>query len=405
MCSTGARFTSAIALVILLGWPAAARAQPAGQQSVREAAKTLLGGGFSDPEIDAVATILALQIATFPVGTSSGGFTFRFNDPTGAFVRRSPSFGPLFAERASTLGEEGRFTLGVSSQSTRFVSFEGHRLRNGALRSRIVFDGQSVDVDRFTFDVSTQTTSIAANVAVGETVDIGLIVPIVRTSLTGTASSLDFASLRRVERVVEAAGTGLGDIVLRGKWNFLDRQKSGLAGLLEVILPTGAEERLAGTGRVRIRPVFIASAEIGSFSPRVNLGYTFGGEGARIRPGGEFLPVIEGANAGDEFNYTLGGDVSPTQTVTVFADLVGRSLRDVARFDSGQRLIAMPGIGPIPIETFVARTGTLHTRLAAIGAKVTILQSGLLSFGLLFPLNEGGLRPGLTPVVGLEYTF
>ena len=97
MRDTAARFTVVIAVVTVLLSPVGAAAQQTGPQSVREAAKTLLGAGFTESEIDSVATSLALQIATFPVGTSSGGFTFKFDRRTGAFVRRTESFGPLFA--------------------------------------------------------------------------------------------------------------------------------------------------------------------------------------------------------------------------------------------------------------------------------------------------------------------
>ena len=37
--------------------------------------------------------------------------------------------------------------------------------------------------------------------------------------------------------------------------------------------------------------------------------------------------------------------------------------------------------------------------------RVQVLGTGLISAGLVFPLNEGGVKAGLTPVVGFEYTF
>ena len=92
--------------------------------------------------------------------------------------------------------------------------------------------------------------------------------------------------MQREERTVDTAQTGLGDVVLRGKWNFLERPRGGLAAVLDVFVPTGSEERLASTGHLRIRPQFVASAESGGFSPHVNIGYTFGGAGVRDCVGG-----------------------------------------------------------------------------------------------------------------------
>ncbi len=392
---------SAVMIVLLSHVPAAATAQQAAPDTVRDAAKRLLGAGFTPQEIDAVATVLALQIATFPVSTSLGGFTL---DETGAPVA-TRSFGSSFVERALTIGRPGSFTLGVSAQATQFESFEGRRLRNGELRSRTIIGSQVVDVDRFTFNVRTQTTTVALNVAVDRHVDLGVIVPLVRTSLTGTSSSLVPFSPQRDERTVDAVAAGLGDVVARAKWNFLERPHGGLAVLIEGYLPTGSEDRLSSAGRWRLRPVFIASAEGGSFSPHVNVGITLGGAGASVRDNAPFLPVIERAEPGREINYSAGADVSPAKDLTVYADIIGRSLRSVVRFEAGEGLLEVPGFGAMPLETFVARQGTLNTRLASIGAKLTVLENGLISAGVLFPLNEGGLKSGVTPVVGFEYQF
>jgi len=397
-----------VRVVVLLSLalvPHAVLAQAPPARTVRDAAKSLLGTGFSDADIDAVATVVAMQIATFPIGTSSGGFTYRFNPATKSLELKKQSFGPLFAERASTLGSQGTFALAISAQSTRWESIEGQNLRNGDLRSRTALGNEFLDLNRFTFDVSTQTTVLSATLAADDDKDVGIIVPIVRTSLTGTRSSLSTTPPLRTEQIQDVAGTSLGDVVVRGKWNFVDRAHYGLTALLEVFLPTGSEEQLAGTGQFRLRPMFVASAEAGSFSPHVNVGFTVGGGGVRVNDNFPFLPVIEEAEPGHEFNYTLGADVTPAGPLTLFADLIGRSLRSVVRFDSGARLVDVPGLGFIPVESFIAHEGTLHTRLGAIGARTMVLGKGLISAAILFPLNEGGLKPGLTPVIGLEFTF
>src|SRR4029079_10757007 len=45
---------------------------------------------------------LVSQLPTFPLGSSSGGFTYRFDAAIGAAKRSSETFGPVFAERALT---------------------------------------------------------------------------------------------------------------------------------------------------------------------------------------------------------------------------------------------------------------------------------------------------------------
>ncbi len=409
--------TDALVIVVTL----AATFVPAtahGQRTVREAARALLGAGFArEADIDSVANVLALQIATFPVGSSSGGFTLMPDpaDPKSYKIKKT-SFGPSFAERASTLGAKFAYSLGVNAQSTRFVEFEGRGLRNGDLASTIVVDNRLVELNKYTFDVSTQTTSVVANVGLRDNLDVGVIVPIVRTSLTGTSSILSPTG-QRAETVVDVTNSGIGDVTFRGKWNFYPRPAEGkpmragapaLAALVDLSLPTGDEERLSTTGRWRLRPMLIASADFGAdagFAPHVNLGYTFGGPGATIRDQWPLLPEIVSAEAGDEINYIVGAEAWPSPVLTVFVDLIGRALRNVARFDEGRRIVEVPGLGPLDVGALVAREGTLNVRLAAVGARVQVLGKGLISASLLFPLNSGGVKPGVTPVVGFEYAF
>ena len=47
---------------------------------------------------------MATQFSTFPLGSSTGGMTYVFDDTVGTFRRGTNSFGPSFAERALTIG-------------------------------------------------------------------------------------------------------------------------------------------------------------------------------------------------------------------------------------------------------------------------------------------------------------
>jgi hypothetical protein len=268
-------------------------------------------------------------------------------------------------------------------------------------------EGRLRNLNRYTFDVSTQTTSIFANVGITPKLDAGIIVPIVRTSLSGTSSTLQPTGLL-AERVVDAASAGVGDIMVRGKWNFYDRGPGSLAALVDVSLPTGDEDRLTTTGQVRVRPMLVASADFGEsigFSPHVNLGYAFGGSGVTVIDRDPLLPEIVSAEIGGEFNYVVGAEAWPSPQLTVFIDLVGRVLRDVARFDAGRRIVEVPNVGPLDVGVLIAREGSLNLRLGSVGARAQLLGKGIISASLLFPLNSGGVKPGVTPVVGFEYTF
>jgi hypothetical protein len=392
------RSTPVVALAVLL----TSRPSFAQQGNLRLAAGQLLGGAVTTSDINAVATALAQQIATFPVGTTSEGSLI---DPaTGALTPTSTTSGPFFAERAQTLGAQGMLSVGVSIQTTHFVSFEGRSVSNGDLRTRAGLGGAIVDVDQYTFNVSTRTVIISASYAADDNLDIGVVIPIVDVSLNGTANSIDPRTLLPTARIVDAAASGLGDMVLRGKFYFFRRGGGGVSAVVDAFLPTGSEDRLSGTGRLRLRPMLVASATSHNFSPHVNVGYTFGGPGASLRTATGYLPTVASGAVGDEINFTLGADVTPTADLTVFADVIGRVMQNVARFKEDTGLVqGYPAA--IPLLTFAPYVGTLNNSLAAIGARATVFKNGLLSFGLLIPLTDGGLKPSLTPVLGFEYSF
>ncbi len=57
---------------------------------------------------------LATEIGVFPFSSSVGGFTFAFEPSLGTFVSTTETLGPLFSERAPTLGQ-GKFNLHFST--------------------------------------------------------------------------------------------------------------------------------------------------------------------------------------------------------------------------------------------------------------------------------------------------
>ena len=67
------------------------------------------------------------QLATFPIGSSSGGFTYQFNPDLGTFSR-SGELRPLLRS-ALTLGR-GQFNFGTVYQHTSFDEYEDLSLRN-----------------------------------------------------------------------------------------------------------------------------------------------------------------------------------------------------------------------------------------------------------------------------------
>ena len=72
-----------------------------------------------------------------------------------------------------------------------------------------------------------------------------------------------------------ASATGLGDILLRGKYNFVRSNANALAASIDLRLPTGDEDDLLGTGATQTKLQLLASGEYGLFAPHAYFGYTF----------------------------------------------------------------------------------------------------------------------------------
>jgi hypothetical protein len=73
------------------------------------------------------------QLTTFPIGSSSGGFSYGFDPSLGIFSRSTTSFGPSFAERALTIGRH-KVSLGANYQHAGFDTFEGKKLQDGSIK-------------------------------------------------------------------------------------------------------------------------------------------------------------------------------------------------------------------------------------------------------------------------------
>jgi hypothetical protein len=70
--------------------------------------------------------LMMVQLSSFPLGSSAGGFTYTFDDSLGTFRRTSNSFGPSFAERATTIGPgEAQCGGDVPALSNKSVAFQG----------------------------------------------------------------------------------------------------------------------------------------------------------------------------------------------------------------------------------------------------------------------------------------
>ena len=80
-------------------------------------------------EIQNLNSELNTEKGAFPVSSTGGGFTFQYDSELEVFTRTTDSLGPVFAERASTLGK-GKINFGFSYTYINYSTLQGEDLHN-----------------------------------------------------------------------------------------------------------------------------------------------------------------------------------------------------------------------------------------------------------------------------------
>jgi hypothetical protein len=337
---------------------------------------------------------IGAEIAVFPFSSSVGGFTFSFESALGTFVRTTETLGPLFAERASTLGR-GKFSLHASFTAFRYDEFNGQDLNDLMVVARHQPDTIPPDDVRTSFELDTirihvdldirvQMLAMAAAYGLTDRLDIGILIPIVRVDMDVRARAEIVPSpdnpfpavhtfVGGPESPNDAASgdaIGIGDIVLRAKYHVLKSDVVDLAAAMLVKLATGDEDDFLGTGDTTIRPLVILSRTFSGFVlPRLN-----------------FTPHL---NFGFEWNIDRSSQ---------------NALEYVIGFDVGTRRITFAGEFLGSHELHGDGIGD-NILAASVGTKWNPFGRFLLIANVQFPLNDDGLRAAWIPTVGVEYSF
>ncbi|MGH7605161.1 MAG: hypothetical protein ACRENK_14350 [Gemmatimonadaceae bacterium] len=372
--------------------------------------------------ISFITDALGSSIGRIPTGSTSGGETFRFEG--GVPVRTSTSAGPIFAERAQTLGR-GRVLAGISRTGFQFATLRGVDMSNIDLtftHENVNFDGCSAqfgadcalygvpvlenDVIDFhlSMKLSVNVTSMYVTYGVSDRFDVGLVVPIVQADFVGesdaqiepfggTTAAHYFAGtpenpVLTAHRQSLGSSAGLGDVALRAKVNLRDTPDASFAVLLDGRFPTGSQADLLGAGTFAGRALVIINSRFGDFSPHLNAGYLHHG----------------GDQENDDVLGTVGFDQRMSDLFTLAADLVTElqvgdsklNLPGPVTFDAPFRRTVNPTNIPVIRDDIVS---------GSFGFKMAPARNTTVVLNTLFPLNRGGLRPNLVYTAGIEYTF
>jgi hypothetical protein len=351
---------------------------------------------------------IAASAANLPLSATTSGVTFRFVG--GLPVRTSSSLGPIFGERAQTLGK-GRFVVGANMSGLNFTSLRGVPL------NQIVLNFTHDDVDppglgqplrendilqvRLDLSVNLLVSTFFTTYGITDKIDVGIAVPLVHTGITGRSTgqffpfgipTSHFFAGDSANPVLSATATtfgfstGIGDVALRTKWSLLDKEQLGMAFMADARLPTGSDEDLTGAGHASLRGLFLASARLGNFAPHLNLGYA-------LRGGRNDAVLATGC-----FDQPL------SDWATIAVDIM-------TEWQVGESSLQLPNDVAIlsPVVRHVTPTNIPdikdHRVNGSFGMKFRTPGGPIIVANALMPLRRGGLESRFVWTLGIDGNF
>jgi hypothetical protein len=366
-----------------------------------------------------------------PIASVAPAFSYHYNPNVGIFERSTGMLGPLFAERALTIGR-GKFNFNIGYAYVGFDDINGTSLDDLRTGPGVLLTGNTDAAQlRTRLDVQTHVFVPTFRYGITDDLDVSLVVPILNTSLRIRNTTVlvanqvnpnpgdlnnpeNLRNLRFVSTDLRSVGearsaksaTGVGDIILRAKYNFW-RDEGGVAAFgLSLSLPSGDEDDLQGTGDTYVVPSLILSQVLwGLFEPHLNLGFNLNANDVDL----------------SSFLYTVGATVQVLQPLALMINVIGRTefnglSVDQSQLNAAGLLLSKP-ISQCTRDAPCSGQGTdvavfpknLDQRNdivnVAFGLRYALGESGSIYFGGVVPLNEDGFRSDLIPSGGVEYTF
>ena len=415
---------------------------------------------------NALNASVATALSVIPLASPASGVILKTDAATGVPLPVSSTLGPIFTERAETIGK-GKFYIGVTHQDYHFTSLNGQSLNNlsvlyqGGDSSKISFTptGQPLTTVPATFNVG-MDVRLSQNVAfltygVTDRLDVSLGLPLVHAAVaartfngvifggdglghptcwcvdtftpgTQTLTVPDFGRSSRGE-------TGFGDMLLRVKGTVLSSANAVIAVGTDLRFPTGDEKNYLGTGAASVKPFVAVSLYSKSFSngivfaPHLNVGWQFSGKSilagdlqgtTQTVAGISYVgaPFTSTKNTlPDVFSWAVGTEVALGRHNTFIADILGNHIgaingipNTITQSISGQFLPTPPNPlgaqGPATGLVTGGRT-SFGQYSGAFGYKSRIIGNLVFTFNALVRFDDNGLTARVVPLYGLGYTF
>ena len=334
---------------------------------------------------------LAVRGTDFPVASTVPGFSYVYDPQLQSFTR-SKMLGPVFAERAETVGR-GRMEFGAAYLYADLDKVDGGDFEAaGGLAGLTSINAdllQLIQID--SFRLATHTTNLYGTFGITDRWDVNVLVPLMYSQLRvrGRVSyallfpdntTSGFTPAQKVR--ADGDAFGVGDVLIRTKFR-VSQEPIGFAAALTIRTPTGNEENFQGLGDVTVTPTAIATVPLGPVSIHGTLGFEVNADD------------LERTRA----RYTLGGTYQALENLALLVDVLGSSSLVDDSFDG--RGVAT-GLGADSSGPFVPQSNIVDV---ATGLKLSMGDHALLYVGAIVPLTRDGMRADVIPTGGVEVGF
>jgi hypothetical protein len=432
---------------------------------------TLIPGQFFLADVGPVNQVVGIQLSQLPLASPSSGITFEYDPSLQTFVPSAEgSLGPVLGERAGTIGTRKLF-FATTYQYFGFSTVDGQNLRNFPTifphlpipaspsvpacpnqtgLAATPYAGDPCFVRDFiqtsnALDLKVHQLTLYATYGITQKLDFSVAIPVldVRMAVKSNATIVPnsvappFLGLpgnvfsQFNPAVVPSCGTalpclkapfglaesasGIGDVVLRGKYTVHKWERAGLAVGTEVRAPTGDAQNFLGLGATGVKPLAFFSYTA-RWSPHAEIGYEINGDSILGRQPTNQTPGQQRFSKGPlprSFFYIVGGDTAVTRRVTAAFDIYGQRL-----FGAGKAIVSqLPDLGKCgDVNCTELAPGTLHPTVlatttdlnitgASLGAKIRPAANLVFTGNVLLKLDDSGLRARAVPLVGISYSF
>jgi hypothetical protein len=231
---------------------------------------------------------------------------------------------------------------------------------------------------------------------------------------------------RTVTKKCEASG--IGDIIGHVRYRVNSSETNQLAIGVDASLPTGDADNLLGSNGTRVTGAVAWTGQSGRFLPHVSAGYTYGigdfsasfNQVTSCAATTAALPATRATTCTtvqnptpldlkipSEINFAGGTDIVFYRRLTIGADVFGRRIQDLTKFDVNPSTApALQAGDPVVAGTLLQVKGTGATLLVGVAsAQVALTPRTVLKANLMFPVKGDGLSPRMAFGAGLGVRY